>query len=123
MDVFEPRHSQEAKSQLFHSLYEQKLPQHLPLGSFKIYHLKSTFRWRKILDDKDEDRGSYLMSYECRRGSDRKKNDSLTVKTVYIIPSYIFSHMIVHMLGILNGNDVCGTSFLVAGSAVSSSEM
>lgn len=51
------------------------------------------------------------MSYECRRSCDKqgrarkkkKPNDSLTVKTVYIIPSYIFSHMIVHMLGILNG--------------------
>lgn len=30
------------------------------------------------------------------------KNDSVRVKTVYFIPSYIFSHMIVHMLGILN---------------------
>jgi hypothetical protein len=43
------------------------------------------------------------MSYECKRGKNRRRNDSLSGGSVYFIPSYIFSHMIVHMLGILNG--------------------
>lgn len=48
----------------------------------------------------------YLMSYECRHG----KNDSVRVETVYFILSYIFSHMIVHMLGILNWTKSTHTS-------------
>lgn len=43
------------------------------------------------------------MSYECKNGKNRCQNDSLSGENVYFIPSYIFSHMIVHMLGILNG--------------------
>lgn len=80
-------------------------------GSFKIYQLKSASRCGKsCMSDKEREAwksSSYLMSYVCKAHEGwmgrQEKEWFTSVKHVYFIPSYIFSHMIVHMLRILNG--------------------
>lgn len=81
---FSHRQKPRAKSQLAPPLF--------PLGTLKIYQPKSVSRYGKVLDDKKR---RNLMSYECRQ---EKRMIHFGLKSVYFIPSYIFSHMIVHML-------------------------